>query len=467
MAVLADPPRPLKAIGTPIMSYHNGMVQVPWQPAKLQFPQMGRTYASMVDDNSIIGAVVTALITLSRLVDIQIDSPNDSPEAEAEEDWLESVIDDMDVSFEHALTAIYSFYVHGYSLMEVIYKKRSGSGAYTRASSKYNDGQYGISRLSIRPQMTLSGMYFNRDETIDYVEQFTPDNEQLTIPGSRLLFFRTMSHNGDPYGRSLLRSSYRDYLFVQRLGELAAIGVERNLVGLPVLYVPSELLNHGNDPDKLRMFNNYVDLVTKLRKDEQAGVLLPSDTDPDTKQRYYSLELLKSPGQASAGIDVVDMIDRINLRITMSCLSDWLFLGNQRIGSFALSADKTSIFQAAVGAYVGTVAETLNTQLIPRLYAINGKQITENTPRFKAGAVSRAALDILGKFVESMSKAGMRTTGDTELENALRKIANLPTLDERGEARTVQDLTAELALEAAEAAAANKPKPKTSDNSNV
>ena len=58
-----------------------------------------------------------------------------------------------------------------------------------------------------------------------------------------------------------------------------------------------------------------------------------------------------------------------------------------------------------------------------------------------------------------MSKAGMRTTGDTELENALRKIANLPTVDERGAARTVQDLTAELATDTAVATAAAKPKP--------
>jgi imidazole glycerol phosphate synthase subunit HisF len=120
------------------------------------------------------------------------------------------------------------------------------------------------------------------------------------------------------------------------------------------------------------------------------------------------------------------------------------------------------MFQAAIGAYVGTVAESLTNQLIPRLYAINGKTITENTPRFKAGAVSRAALDILGSFVESMSKAGMRTTGDTELENALRKTANLPMLDERGEARTVQDLTAQLDMAAAEAAIAAKPKPTVS-----
>lgn len=458
MSEFNNPPRPLRAVGTPLMSFRDGMVLLQGQPYKLQFPAMGRTYAAMVDDNSIVGAIVAALVTLSRLVDIQIDSPNDSPEAEAEEEWLESVIDDMDVSFEHALTAIYSFYVHGYSLSEIIYKKRSGAGPYTRTPSKYNDGLYGISRLSTRPQITLSGLYFNQDETLDYVEQSTPDGAQVNIPGSRILYFRTQSYNGDPYGRSLLRSAYRDYLFVQRLGELAAIGVERNLVGLPVLYVPSELLNHNNDPQKLAMFNNYVDLVTRLRRDEQAGVLLPSDTDPETKQRYYSLELLKSPGQATSGVDVVEMIDRINLRITMSCLSDWLFLGNQRIGSFALSADKTSMFQAAIGAYVGTVAETLNNQLIPRLYAINGKPITENTPRFKAGAVSRAALDILGRFIESMSKAGMRTTGDTELENALRKIANLPTVDERGEARTVQEATAELATETAVATAAAKPK---------
>lgn len=434
------------AVGSPLLSYANGITVLPHEPFALQFPAMGRTFNSMFNDSSIVGAIIVALVTLSRSVEISVDSPNDTAEAEAEELWVESILDDMDVPFDQIKTEIFSMYIHGYSVHELIWKRRLGQGAYIRTPSKYKDGMWGISSISIRPQISLAEMFFEGDAKLASVTQYTPDGDQVPIPGHKLLYFRTMSLDGSPYGRSVLRSAYRDYNIVQRLTELSAIGVERNLVGLPVLHVPSDIINHQEDPARKQAFLSYQTLLSKLRLDTQAGVLLPSDRDPNTKELYYSLELLKSPGvSTNAGVDVTELIDRANLRITMSCLSDWLFLGNQRIGSFALSADKTSIFEAAVGTFVQVVADTLNTQLLPRLYALNGKDYTENSPRFVVGSVSRVALDAMARFIDSMTKAGCNIVGDVEFENALRKLGNLPVVDERGPGVSVYAHQAEVA----------------------
>ena len=56
----------------------------------------------------------------------------------------------------------------------------------------------------------------------------------------------------------------------------------------------------------------------------------------------------------------------------MTVLADFIFLGHQQNGSWALSSDKTELFAMACGAYLDIIAETFNSQGIPNLIDING-----------------------------------------------------------------------------------------------
>ncbi len=57
----------------------------------------------------------------------------------------------------------------------------------------------------------------------------------------------------------------------------------------------------------------------------------------------------------------------------MTVLADFIFLGHQQNGSWALSSDKTELFAMACGAYLDIIAETVNSQGIPNLIDINGE----------------------------------------------------------------------------------------------
>lgn len=46
-------------------------------------------------------------------------------------------------------------------------------------------------------------------------------------------------------------------------------------------------------------------------------------------------------------------------------MSDFLLLGHQQVGSFALSSDKTHLFSMALGAYLDIICEVFNSQGIP------------------------------------------------------------------------------------------------------
>ena len=58
--------------------------------------------------------------------------------------------------------------------------------------------------------------------------------------------------------------------------------------------------------------------------------------------------------------------------MAMTVLADFIFLGHQQVGSFALSSDKTELFAMAIGAYLDIICETFNSQGIPSLIDING-----------------------------------------------------------------------------------------------
>jgi hypothetical protein len=58
--------------------------------------------------------------------------------------------------------------------------------------------------------------------------------------------FRTTVHKGSPEGRSLLRSSYVDWVYKKNFATTEAIGIERHLAGYPVMWVPANVIN-GQD----------------------------------------------------------------------------------------------------------------------------------------------------------------------------------------------------------------------------
>ena len=64
--------------------------------------------------------------------------------------------------------------------------------------------------------------------------------------------------------------------------------------------------------------------------------------------------------------DTNAIIERYDTRMAMTVLADFIFLGHQSVGSFALSSDKTELFSMAIGAYLDIIiCEVLITRQSP------------------------------------------------------------------------------------------------------
>ena len=247
-----------------------------------------------------------------------------------------------------------------------------------------------------------------------------PDFGVLTIPLEKALHFRTTSVKNNPEGRSILRTAYRSWYFKTRIQEIEGIGIERNLAGFPVLYAPDDLhLWDAEDKRAQEAMDWALDIVTGIKQDSKMGIVLPGG------ENGWKLELLT--GNTSKAVDTNAVIERYDKRIATTVLADFVMLGQQSVGSFALASNKTKIFALAVGTYLDVICDVFNSQGIPRLMEFNRNAFAGITdyPRMVHGDIEDKDLSVLGEFLQRTSAAGILQP-DEQIEDYVRREAGLP-----------------------------------------
>lgn len=382
------------------------------------------TYREMAENDDTIGAILFAVEMLIRQASWTVEPAGDTPADKEAAEFVESCMHDMQDTWTDTISEILSFLTYGWSFHEIVYKRRMGKTKNPLTKSKYDDGLIGWRKLPIRAQETLyQWEYDNNDNLIGMTQMPPPDYGLITIPIEKAMIFRTKSRKGNPEGRSILRNAYRSWYFKRRIQEYEGIGIERDLAGLPVFTAPENVPVWDDDPDMIALRSSMEDMVRKIRIDEVAGIVKPFG---------YEFELLSSGGNKQ--FDTNSIIQRYDTGIAMTVLADFIFLGHQQVGSFALSSDKTELFAMAIGAYLDIICETFNSQGIPPLIDINGSYFEGITdyPKLTHGDIETVDIQKLAAYIKDMAGVGILIPDDT-LEDYVREAANLPerTVDTR------------------------------------
>ena len=183
----------------------------------------------------------------------------------------------------------------------------------------------------------------------------------------KCLHLKTSARKGNPEGVSVLRACYRPWYFKSTL-RISGDWRRARPGRLPVAEVPAELLSPTRTAEQTAVFNAVRDIVVNIRRDAQEGIVWPSDRD-DKGNQLYTLKLLSTGGTRQ--FDTGKIIDRYNTQIAMAVLADFMMLGHQATGSWALASSKTSLFSTALGAWLDTICQAVNTQAIPQLLRLN------------------------------------------------------------------------------------------------
>lgn len=386
-----------------------------------------QAYTEMADNDATVGAILFAIEMLMRNCEFHIEPAGKSAKDKEAAEFVESCMNDMERTWADTLSEILSFLTYGWSYHEIVYKRRVGKTTSPITNSKYADGLIGWRKIPIRAQDTLYGWEYkdDSDDLVGMTQCPPPNYQQVTIPIEKALHFRTRSRKDNPEGRSILRTAYRAYYFKKRLEEIEGYGMERDLAGFPVLYAPENMDIWADDDETRAALARAEEIVSSIRRDAREGLVIPGG------EGGWKLELLASSSKRQ--FDTNAIIDRYDKRIATSVLADFVMLGQQQVGSFALADSKTHIFALAIGAYLDVICEVFNNQGIPRLIDINGdhfKGITDY-PKMTHGDIEEKDLTQFTTFIKEMVGAGI-IVPDEELEKEVRRVGGLPEKTETG-----------------------------------
>lgn len=415
-----------------------------------------RVWREMADNEPVVGSFLLAIEKIIQRLEWRFDPfTDDSADGEPQPAdvetavFFEGCLNDMSESWDDTLSQILSMIPFGWSWHEVMFKRCLGPDQTDPTKrSKYTDGKIRWRRFEPRAQDTLFQWEFAEDGGIVAMHQMDPYSNRgvVPIPIVKSLLFRTSSAKGNPEGRSMLRNAYRPWWFKRRIEEYEAIGVERDLAGLPVAYVPPELLAANPSPTDAAVLAAVKAIVTGIKRNESEGVIFPQHFD-ERGNKTYDLTLMSSGGQRQFDTDKI--VTRYDQRIAMSVLSDFILLGHERVGSFSLGATKMDLFTMAIDAIASGIASVVNQHAVPRLMRLNGMD-TQRPPRLAYSEVSNIDLAELGTFVSTLVTAGA-IAPDPTMEDYLREVGGLPPanhgVDDAGaDQMSPEDLKAVMAL---------------------
>lgn len=427
---------PLDSIGATGVRRSAGIIDEEFLPA-LRGRKAVKVFKEMSLNDPIVGSLLFTFEQLLRQTNWTVEGASQSKEDQDAATFLEQCMDDMSSSWGDTIAEILSFLTYGWSYSEIVYKRRVGPWeADPRKRSKHSDGRIGWRKIEIRAQETLQRWLFDKEGSVKGMVQIAPPLYKTTfIPIERALLFRFRENKGSPEGISMLRNAYRPWFMKKRLEEFEAIGIERDLAGMPVAKVPASYMTADRKSKDYRTFQAFKQMVRGIRRDEHEGIVLPQLYDKETKQPLFEFELMSAGG--SRQFDTSSIIQRYEQRILMTVLADFIMVGHQGQGSYALHVDKTGIFRAALNAVARHIADVFNRHAIPKLFAINGWKPQE-LPKIVPSNVDAPNLTELAGFMSSLAGMGMEWFPDPDMEKYLRKIAGLPDLpDDKVEMRRV------------------------------
>jgi phage gp29-like protein len=376
----------------------------------------------MADNDPVIGSILYAIEKVTLRLDWRIDPYDDSDAAKEIAEFVDQCLEDMSDSFDQTLASILSMLIYGFSFHEIVYKVRGGDVDDPKRKSKYKDGKIGWRKFPIRAQETLNNWMMDSEGGIQGFRQIDPTGGGFReIPIEKGLLFRTTVNKNNPEGRSLLRNCFRPWYYKRRIEEIEAIGIERDLAGLPVAKVPPEYLSSGASAAQQAVLAEITSIVQNIKRNEQEGVIFPKMYDENNNE-MFSLELLSSGGTRQFDTDKV--ISRYDQRISMSVLTDFILLGHERVGSFSLGSQKMDLWTMSIDAIAKSIAEVFNQYAIPRLIKLNSMN-SELMPYLTYGQVSSVDLGELADYVQKLTAAGVLMP-DENLEAYLREQASLP-----------------------------------------
>lgn len=363
-----------------------------------------RTFDKMRRSDGMVKAVLRGLMMplLSAEWEI-VPADDDEKNTEIGEEIEDGLFEGLTTSWQDTLRQILSFLPFGFGVFETVFEVRDVDG----------EQKFMLRKLAPRLQKTILKFNTADDGGLETVTQSTYGSrgfENIDIDIGRLLVFVNEKEGADWMGLSVLRPAYKHWWIKDTLYRIQAMAAERWGVGIPSVTLPPD----QSDDDNVRKAEN---ILASLRAHERGYVVWPAG---------YLFSLITSSQGGGQQMDLLPMIQHHDRMIAVAMLEQFLTLGSNDVGSWALSADQSGLFlmvEQSIGDYV---CDIINRHLIPRWVDYNYAGVKEY-PKLKVTKIeTRKAVELLSGLANA-ANAGL-ITPDDDIEDDLREMNGLPLL---------------------------------------
>lgn len=326
--------------------------------------------------------------------------------------FLLSCLHDMESSWQSTLQSIVPYLKYGHAVNEMVFRRR-----LTKNGSAFNDGLVGLKGLKSRPQHSIAKWNFDESgrnlvsisQSLANVEHayryqnLTDENGYIDIPREKFLLFRADPVNDNPEGTSILRAAYLAYKQLTLLTESLLVGVAKDAAGLPLIQIPPKYMDANASPEDKAVYEMCKSIVDNLASGTSRGIVFPLMYDPESKLPMFEVSLLEQKGGKAFNVESIIKGLQDTILSVLSC--DAVRMGSDQAGSFSLQDGDTNLLAMAVSYRLSEIANTLNQELVPALWAANGWDAS-NAPKIKFKDVSHVSLEEFSKFAQRVFSVG-------------------------------------------------------------
>jgi hypothetical protein len=247
---------------------------------------------------------------------------------------------------------------------------------------------------------------------LDFMEQraWTVDRGYVTqpIPREKLLLYTFAQEGDNLFGWPMLRAAYQPWFHKLKLMIIDGIRHERHGVGFTVIKIPK-----GASPEQKRRAKR---LVREMRVHDRQGIAIESDFD---------IQIMFPSG---SGTDIMASVSFLRSQIQQVLFAQFMELGAGKTGSFGMAASKIDLMLLAMQGVANDIINVATSQLIIPMVERNFG-VQDEYPIMTCEDLNQMTGQALAEMVGPLLTS-QAVTGDSDLEQFLRKAAQLPPLPE-------------------------------------
>ena len=389
--------------------------------SELLMPKHLCTFEQMKEDSAVANSLdIRSFLCTLAMAEGQF-KPKESRKSKRIADFLNHNIRNMKVgSWYQAMKDANLDLLYGFIPLNIVVE-RSSFGKYK--------GNYVLKKLSPRHPKSVQGWVWddNFRELLGFIQK--PMVKQLRIANQEYLgnitysniqmnsdytyfemkdviLFSYNSNLNNPQGNPPLAQCFNSYLEKKVIEAYELSGVSKDLGGIVVARSPSELFEKASDPSKYpeeaKIKKEFEDDLAAIHASEQTFIHLSSDKDE--RGNYLQDFELKGIQGGGKQYNTSDIIKEKTLAIYNSFGTQSLLLGQNSVGSNALSKDQSTILQYYVERDISEKADVINTQLARRLLEVNNIHVdNEDMPVFDPLNPFKLSMDEAGKFIQRVA----------------------------------------------------------------